>query len=243
MNRRLLIGISAYNEMHRIKPVIKELRDNQDRFNCDVVVGDDGSTDGTREYLKKVSEDYGWGLIVSETNNGIGAMIRSFIQYGKSHGYEVLIIISANGKTDIDHLHRMFEPVLNGEYDYVKGSRYLKRGSTENMPLFRFAAIPLFSVFVSLLMGKRVTDVSFLVNASRLSIYDDTDINLEQEWLDTYGLEYYILYYVMKKYRMKEVPMKVRYPDDKLSYSKIKPITGWWDMIRPWIVLRLGIRR
>ena len=155
----------------------------------------------------------------------------------------MLIIISANGKTDIDSLPILYEPVMRGEYDYVKGSRYMKGGHQENMPLFRFAAIPIFSAFVSLLMLKRVTDVSFLVNASSLKIYDDPDIVLNQEWLDTYGLEYYILYYVMKKYKMKEVPMTIKYPSDKLSYSKIKPFSGWWEMIRPWLLLRLGVKK
>ncbi len=243
MGRKLLIGISAYNEMHRIKPVVEELRQNQERFKCDIVAGDDGSTDGTEEYLREITQTYDWGMISHESNKGIGAMIRDFISYGMNNGYEVFIIVSANGKTDIKNLPRLFLPVLEGEYDYVKGSRYIMRGLAHNMPAFRFIAIPIFSAFVSLLMGKRVTDVSYLVNASRLSIYEDPDINLEQDWLDTYGLEYYILYYVMKKYRMKEVPMEIRYPDDKLSYSKIKPFTGWWLMIRPWIALRLGVKK
>lgn len=241
---KLLIGMSAYNEMHRVRPVIDKLREKQPLFGCDVVLGDDGSTDGTYEFLCEVARDYGWGLIHHENNQGVGAMIRDIITYGKEKGYDVVVGISANGKTDIDALPKLFKPVMNGEYDYVKGSRYLKGGKTENMPLFRLIAIPIFSTMVTIMMFHRISDVSFLVNASRLSIYDDPDINLNQAWLDTYGLEYYILYYVIKKkYRMKEVPMTIHYPEDRMNYSKIKPFSGWWLMVRPWFLLRFGIKK
>ena len=241
---KLLIGMSAYNEMHRIRPVVEKLKEKQVEFDCGIVVGDDGSSDGTSEYLRSVSEENGWGMIQHEHNMGIGAMIRDIIAYGKANHYDVVTIISANGKTDIDALPKLFEPVMSGEYDYVKGSRYMKGGKTENMPLFRLMAIPVFSAMVSVLMLRRITDASFLVNASSLRIYDDPDINLNQDWLDTYGLEYYILFYVMKKkYRMKEVPMTIYYPADKVNYSKIKPFSGWWLMIRPWLLLRFGIRK
>lgn len=240
---KLLIGMSAYNEIHRIGPVIEELRQNENACGYGVVVGDDGSSDGTKEYLGQKADEYGWGFINQIKNRGIGAMIRAIIAYGRENGYEALVIISANGKTDINSLHKLYDPVLSGDYDYVKGSRYMKGGKHENMPFFRLAAIPMYSAFVSLLMGKGITDATFTVNASRLSIYGDPDMNLEQEWLERYGLEYYIMFYAIKKYRVKEVPMNVRYPDDKLSYSKIKPFFGWWDMIRPWIMLKLGIKK
>lgn len=243
MSRRIIIGMAAYNERHRIEPVIEELRCYQDAYDYDVVVGDDGSTDGTYELLKKKSDDYGWGIIRKDRNMGVGSMIRSLIYYGRNNQYEVFMIVSANGKTDIENLPRLFTPVLSGEYDYVKGSRYMKGGKMVNMPRFRLFAIPVFSAFVSVMMRKHLTDVTYLVNASKLSIYNDPDINLGQEWLERYGMEYYILYYVLRKYRIKEVPMTVRYPSDGQGYTKIKPITGWWDMIKPWLLLILRIRR
>ncbi len=241
---KLLVGVCAYNEIHRIAPVIEKLINNQKENGYGIVFGDDGSTDGTGEYLKSIAEQNGFGHIRHEQNSGVGTMIRDIIQYGKENGYNVLTLMSANGKTDPEDLKTMYLPVLSEEYDYVKGNRFMKGGARENMPLFRVISIPLFSAFVSVLMGHRLTDVTCLINASNLKIYDDPDINLYQDWLDTYGLEYYILFYVLKKkYRMKEVPVTIHYPADHKNYSKIKPGSGWWQMIRPWILLRAGIKK
>ncbi len=242
-NEKLLVGVVAFNEMHRIGPVTEKLLKDQKQNRYGIVFGDDGSTDGTGEYLKAIAEKETFGYIRHDKNTGVGSMIRDIIQYGKERGYSVLTIMSANGKTDPEDLKTMYLPVLAEEFDYVKGSRFMKGGARENMPLFRIISIPLFSAFVSALMGRWVSDVTCLINASNLKIYDDPDINLNQDWLDTYGLEYYILFYVLnKKYRMKEVPVTIHYPADHKNYSKIKAGSGWWQMIRPWILLRTGIK-
>ena len=94
-------------------------------------------------------------------------------------------------------------------------------------------------------MFRKISDVTCLVNALNLKIFNDKSFNIYQSWLDKYELEYYILYYVLKnKYRFKEAPISTKYPKNKKeSYSKIKPFSGWWSMIRPWILLKFRIKK
>ena len=78
----------------------------------------------------------------------------------------------------------------------------------------------------------------------KLNIFKDYNINIKQDWLNKYELEYYVLYYVLKKnLKFKEVPIKAAYPKVKKNYTKIKPFSGWWSMIRPWVLLKFGIRK
>lgn len=104
--------------------------------------------------------------------------------------------------------------------------------------------IKLFTSVVNLILGVKSTDVTCGFRAYRLDLFDNPDINLDQSWLDRYELEYYIHYKVLTKgYRFLEVPVSMVYPKEGQNYSKIKPIVGWWSILRPWIFLVLRIKK
>jgi len=239
---KILVGVCVYNEETKIRKLLEEVKEVRENEEFDVLVCEDGSTDNTNEVVKEFCDKNNWLSIFHRENMGIGATIRDMINYSRENGYDVLAILSGNGKVNPKELRTMYLPVVEEGYDYVKGSRYINGGSCSNLPKFRGIAIPVFSFIVSIFMRKKVTDVTCLVNASKVEIYDD--MNIDQEWLNKYELEYYILYYVLKKkMKIKEVPLNLRYPETKKDYSKIKPFSGWWSIIRPWIFLILKIKK
>jgi dolichol-phosphate mannosyltransferase len=136
------------------------------------------------------------------------------------------------------------KPLLDG-YDYVQGSRFLPGGSSPNLPLFRRFAIRLLSLIFQLYTGKQCTDLTNGFRAYRLSLLSNHRINVDQEWLDNYEYEYYVHWKAYKLgYGVAEVPVTKAYPAEKgIEYSKIKPITGWWRMLRPFILLGLGLKK
>ena len=68
-------------------------------------------------------------------------------------------------------------------------------------------------------------------------------INLNQKWLDGYSLEIYLLYKMIRLgYHHCEVPCTKMYPARKVGNTKMKPIVGWWDMLRPIFLLGLGLK-
>ena len=88
------------------------------------------------------------------------------------------------------------------------------------------------------------TDITCGFRAYRLNIFDHPDINIEQDWLGRYEMEYYIHYKVATLgFRMTEAPVAMVYPAVKTNYSKIKPFVGWWSMIRPWVFLILRLKK
>jgi dolichol-phosphate mannosyltransferase len=71
----------------------------------------------------------------------------------------------------------------------------------------------------------------------------DAELRLDQAWLDEYELEVYLLYKAAKLgYRVTEVPVTKRYPPKELGQTKMKPITGWWSILRPLVLLGLRLK-
>lgn len=228
----------AFNEERKIGSVL-------DRFQPglvdDVMVLDDGSTDRTAEVVR----NKGVKILSHEKRSGVGAAIRSAIRYARDHGYDVIVILAGNDKDRPSDIPRLLAPIVENQCDFVQGSRYLPGGDFGNMPAYRQIATRwIHPSLFSLITRTRITDSTNGMRGIRLSILDDPRIRLDQPWLDQYELEPYLLYQAIRLgYRFKEVPVTKIYPQKSLGYTKMKPITGWWSILRPIFLLSLGIRK
>jgi dolichol-phosphate mannosyltransferase len=151
--------------------------------------------------------------------------------------------MAANGKDDPTEIPKVVAPLDQG-YDYVQGSRFMRGGSFRNLPPARFVMIKGYTIAFRLLTGFAATDVTNGFRAYRTSVLADPRIDLAQDWLDGYELEYYIHYKAITLgYRILEVPVSKNYAPGKRDYSKVRPIVDWWHGIRPVIYLALRLRR
>lgn len=237
MNKYIL-GISVYNEGEKLRSVIGRFNDYS-RY--DVLIIDDGTTDGS---VEKIPQNEHIFIIRNAGNCGAGYSVRRALYYGKEHGYDGVILVSGNNKDrpeDIDKIIAAFEQ----GFDLVQGSRYLPGGDYGNMPSYRVIATKLIHPWLfSLVSGMKITDSTNGFRAVRLSLLNDRRIDLDQKWLDRYELEPYLFYKVIKLgYRVKEVPVAKIYPPKEQGYTKMKPVTGWWSILRPLIYLGLGIKK
>ncbi len=234
---RFLVVVFCYNEGGKIQRVLD--RFPQDR-NYGMLLVDDGSSDESVEIIR----NSGFPSIRHETNLGVGAGLRTAFRYAAENGYNAVVIMAGNGKMAPAEVPRLMEPILEHGYDYVQGSRYLEGGSSENLPFKRAILIKAFTWIVNLFMGFRGTDVTCGFRAYRLDIIERTGMDINQDWLGRYEMEYYIHYNVIKKgLKITEVPVGMTYPAEKKNYSKIKAGSGWWSMIRPWVLLILRIKK
>jgi len=233
----ILVSLFSYNEGEKLKKLVGSFPEKR---KYDILFVDDGSTDGSYEFL----EEQEFQIIRHKNNRGIGFGIREAVKFARQNYYKVIVIMAANGKMLPDHIERMVEPIIRRDYDYVQGSRNLSGGDSPNLPLFRKVMISLFTGIVNLFTGYKGTDITCGFRAYKLSPFDDKRFNLDQDWLDRYEMEYYIHYHFLKGgYRITEVPITMAYPEEKKNYSKIKPFVGWWSMIRPWLFLFLKIKK
>lgn len=236
---RVLCVAPAWNEGERITRVVAAVPRNTVET---TVVVDDGSTDDTADR----AESAGAVVIRSRKNGGVGAAIRSGIDYAIENGYDIVVIVSGGGKTPPEQIPRLLDPILKGEAELAQGSRYTEGGEWVRMPLKRRLGTRGYTFLFSLLCGRRVTDASSGFRAIKISLFDDKRINLWQDWLDRYELEPYLLFKALRLgHKVVEVPVRIEYPPDtdKLAYTKMRALTDWWKIFRPVVFLALGIKR
>ncbi|MCA9395304.1 MAG: glycosyltransferase family 2 protein [Candidatus Omnitrophica bacterium] len=243
MNKVLVCPI-AFNEHVKLKSVIERFLACDVYGQVDYLVMDDCSTDGTTELIQSYAHR-GVQTIRHERQSGVGAAIRTAIRHARQQGYECLAIMAGNDKDNPQELPRIIDPILKEGFDFVQGSRYLGGGGTGgDMPFYRKLATRMHPVLMSMITGRRVTDSTNGFRAFRLTVLDDDRINLDQPWLDKYELEPYLMFKAIKLgYKFTEAPVTKIYPAKKLGYTKMKPITGWWSILRPLIFLGLGIKK
>lgn len=230
VNYNQIIEIRAFLQRCRLYFPVKQ-----------TVIIDDGSTDGSGHY----AEQAGYQVLSHKKNCGVGAAIRTGIQYGLSNGFKWVLISSSNGKIKPEEYESVYSPILAGEADYVNGSRFMKGGTSPGLPVFRRITIPLLSALVTPLLGRRFSDITCGFRAYKLDFLNNQECDIYQDWLDRYEMEYYLHYYACRfGIPMKEVPVSIPYSHlNKDRKSKIVPIIGWWSMIRPFVYLGLGIKK
>jgi dolichol-phosphate mannosyltransferase len=183
--------------------------------------------------------------IENPTRNGIGFAIKKGYRYALSHGFDLIVVMAGNGKDDPREISRLTDPISKNGFDYVQGSRFLPGGRGEKTPFLRRIFTRLFPFAWSFLTGVRCTEVTNGFRAYRASILDDPEINIWQDWLNGYELEYYLHYKALTLgYKFAERPVSKDYTTiRKGKYSHISPIKDWWQIVGPIFLLKLGVKK
>ncbi len=243
MNKCLVVPV-AYNEHIKLKSVIERFLKSPFFGNVDYLVVDDGSDDGTGEMIASFAGK-SVKTLKHEKRQGVGAAIRTAIKYALENGYEILVIMAGNDKDNPNEIGLMLAPILENGFDLVQGSRYLGGNRIGgDMPFYRKWATRLHPFLFSFFVGKKVTDSTNGFRAMRLSLFKDRRINIDQSWLNTYELEPYVLFKAIRLgYRFCEAPVTKIYPAKSLGYTKMKPVVGWWSILKPIFYLGFGIKK
>ncbi len=241
---KILVMVPAFNEHVKLKNTIERFLQSRTAETADYLIVDDCSTDGTTALIESYSSR-GVKTIRHARRSGVGVGIRSAITYARSHGYEILVVMAGNDKDNPDEIPNVLQPILEDGYDFVQGSRYKGRvGTGGDMPFYRKLATRLHPFLMGAFTGCLLTDSTNGFRAFRLSIFNDPRINIDQDWLNAYELEPYILFKAIRLgYKFTEVFVTKVYPSRKLGYTKMQPITGWWSILRPVFYLGLGIKK
>jgi len=124
----VLVGIPAYNEAVGIGSVVLAAR----RLTDNVVVVDDGSTDGTVELAKRA----GALVLQHETNGGKGKAMQTLFEYAATTDHDAVVVLDGDGQHLPEDIPAVVDPVLEDECDLAIGSRYVG-GETTETPLYR----------------------------------------------------------------------------------------------------------
>jgi dolichol-phosphate mannosyltransferase len=184
-------------------------------------------------------------VINNKERKGIGYALKQGINFGLENSYENIVIMAGNNKDNPKEIPNLLKPIVDEGYDYVQGSRFLPGGKPVNNPFFRKTFSRLYPFIWTIATSKTCTDVTNGFRAYKLSIFKNPQINLNQNWLNNYELEYYIHYKALTLgYKVKEVPVSKIYTHrHKGGYSQISPLKDWWKIVSPLIYLKLKVKK
>ena len=150
----LSLVIPVYNEEQAIADTIERaVKTLASLKDYEIVVVDDGSTDGTAKYLETIQDDH-VTVLHHTVNTGYSASIKTGIRKAKG---DVLAITDADGTYPIEELPQMYEKLQSKDIDMVVGAR-TKKGV--HIPLIRRPAKAVVNLLANILVGQKIPDLN-----------------------------------------------------------------------------------
>jgi glycosyltransferase involved in cell wall biosynthesis len=199
MIMRVSIIIPCYNEKETIGEVIRRLSSVMFPCESEIIVVDDGSTDGTGEVVRDWA---GCKIAVHEVNRGKGRAIQSGLAEASG---DLVVIQDGDMEYPPEELPKLVQPILDGEADVVLGSRFT--GEFKGMSLSHHVANRGLSYVTSFLFGRRITDVMTGHKAFRTEVLRGLDLRSSEFEIETEM----VAKAIAKGYRVKEVPIRYHY--------------------------------
>ena len=213
------IVVPAYDEEGNISKVILELLKLKDSIpNMEIIVVDDGSSDGTALELSKCDSIKS---IMHVKNMGKGAALRTGFKAAKGR---VVVIQDADMEYSPCEIPNLIRPILSCEADVVYGSRFNRKPF--GMSSMHFLGNIILSLVASLLYGKRITDIMTGYKAFSNEFIESVDLKE-----DGFCVEVELTSQILQNgWKFIEVPIDYTYrPTGK---SKIRNIDGLKSLIR-----------
>ena len=167
-DRRELLSIivPVYNEVRTVRAVVDRLLAIDLPAAREILVVDDGSTDGTQDVLRAIASD-GLPVVVlfAERNGGKGSAIRRGLAQARG---TIVAIQDADLELDPAQLADLVAPVLRGDTDVVYGSRFLDRGTAA--PTMTVAANRILTSVTNVLFRSALTDMETCYKVIRMDV-------------------------------------------------------------------------
>lgn len=227
----LSVIIPVYNERETVLRVIEAVRESP--VESEIIVVDDGSTDGTAELLKaRFGEgDEAVRLILLPYNRGKGHALRQGFAAATGH---ILLIQDADLEYDPIQYPSLLAPILSGDADVVYGSRFLG-GSHRVLYFWHSVGNRLLTTLSNIFTDLNLTDMESCYKVFRRPVLQS--IALTEEG---FGIEPEITARIAQRgWRVYEVPITYR----GRTYAEGKKI-GWRDGVEAvWCILRHNLTR
>ena len=206
------VVIPAYNEAKTIAEVVSRVHAVD--IEKEIIVVDDCSTDGTRNNLKDIPQQYdNVRVFYHEHNQGKGAALRTGFAHATG---DVVIIQDADLELNPEEYPRLLAPIAEGKTDVVYGSRFLDR-SREYPLTLSIMANKFLTFLTNVVSGLRITDMETCYKTFRRSVLDKITLKSNR-----FGFEPEFTVKIAKKgFSIYEVPVtyKPRTEGKKINWA------------------------
>ena len=226
---KLSIIIPVYNEINSLPVILKKIFDDTPKIKKKIIIVDDFSNDGTREWLMNKKKKNNINIIFKKKNEGKGSAVMEGIKYTKLN--DIILIQDGDLEYFPKDINKLFEKIKNGD-DIVFGNRFHK---ISHYHYKTFALANFFiSKFVSILYSFKISDAAVCYKMFKRSVLDNIVINSNDFMFD---FEFVCKILKKKTWKISEVSISYKgrtFEDGK----KISWIDGFRALI---VILKLKL--
>lgn len=226
---RLSVIVPVYNEKDTVREIIRRI--SAVRIPKEIIVVDDGSTDGTTEVLAEMDGDEDLHILRHQQNRGKGAALRT--AFAQATG-EIILIQDADLEYDPAQYARLIQPIVEGVADVVYGSRFVPAGPHRVLYFWHWVANRLLSTMSNMFTDLNLTDVETCYKVFRREVIDAIAPTLKQ---NRFGIDPELTAKVARRgYRIYELGISYfgrTYQEGK-KIGLRDAVTVFWCILRYW---------
>lgn len=230
---KLSIVMPCFNEIKTIESILKKVLEVPLEMKKEIIVVDDYSTDGTREYLQSIEgKNENIKVIYHSKNEGKGAALRSGFKVASG---DIILIQDADLEYDPNEYSKLLRPIIEGKADVVYGSRFIGGDPHRVLYFWHSVGNKFLTTLSNMFTNLNFTDIEVCYKALRREVLER--IELKE---DRFGFE--------PEFTAKISRLNCRIYEVGVSYSGRTYAEGkkinWKDGIRAlYVILKYGIFR
>lgn len=167
---KLSIVVPVYNERYTVKEIIRRI--NNVSIDKEIIIVDDGSTDGTRDVLQELKQD-NLRIVLKDKNEGKGAALAVGFGYVTC---DIVIVQDADLEYDPQEYHQLIKPIIDGNADVVYGSRFLSTQTRRALFFWHMVGNKLLTLLTDMVCNLTLTDIETCYKAFRSDIIKNITI-------------------------------------------------------------------
>lgn len=223
---KLSVLVPVYNEVETVAEILRRVRAVDTGLKLEIIVVDDGSTDGTRDILHQQASVEDTQVLYHETNQGKGASVRTALQRASG---DILLVQDADLEYDPREYPDLLQPILEGRAQVVYGSRF-RGGPHKAMFFWHMMGNKFLTLITNILYDTVLSDMETCYKVFTREVADKLQLK-SPRW----GFDPEITTQILKMgYRIYEVPISYTgrefYEGKKISWRD--GLVVLWTLLR-----------